>query len=172
MIDNMWYDDVCMWYISVILSLYELHCVMMIITSTNNIIIFIFNCYSIKFKFSIWFLSLGASKEQISSLYHLHHSDIDVDFVKDVFDETELLCLELTKQMTLDIIQVDKDLKLNIQKLLGSTAFVELVTVISAYNMVSRFLVALDIPIETDTLPTTIEVGIDDSKIGNDAVKD
>ena len=97
-------------------------------------------------------------------MYHLRHSDIDVDFVKDVFDETELLCLELTKQMTLDIIQVDKDLKLNIQKLLGSTAFVELVTVISAYNMVSRFLVALDIPIETDRLPTTIEVGIDDSK--------
>jgi len=160
----MWYDDVCMWYISVILSLYELHCVM--------IIIFIFNCYSTKFKFSIWFLSLGASKEQISSLYHLRHSDIDVDFVKDVFDETELLCLELTKQMTLDIIQVDKDLKLNIQKLLGSTAFVELVTVISAYNMVSRFLVALDIPIETDRLPTTIEVGNDDSKIGNDTVKD
>lgn len=105
-------------------------------------------------------------------MYHLRHSDIDVDFVKDVFDETELLCLELTKQMTLDIIQVDKDLKLNIQKLLGSTAFVELVTVISAYNMVSRFLIALDIPIETDTLPTTIEVAIDDSKIGNDAVKD
>ena len=97
-------------------------------------------------------------------MYHLRHSDIDVDFVKDVFDETELLCLELTKQMTLDIIQVDKDLKLNIQKLLGSTAFVELVTVISAYNMVSRFLVALDIPIEIDRLPTTIEVGIDDSK--------
>jgi hypothetical protein len=105
-------------------------------------------------------------------LYHLRHSDIDVGFVKDVFDETELLCLELTKQMTLDIIQVDKDLKLNIQKLLGSTAFVELVTVISAYNMVSRFLVALDIPIETDRLPTTIEVGNDDSKIGNDTVKD
>ena len=48
-------------------------------------------------------------------------------------------------------IQVDSELKMNIRKMLGSdTALVELITIISAYNMVSRFLVALDIQIEDD----------------------
>ena len=131
----------------------------------------------------MWLLSKGASKEQISSLHHLSHSEIDLGFNKEVFDEIELLCLELTKQMTLNIlIEVDKDLKMNIQKLLGTTAFVELVTVISAYNMVSRFLVVLDIPIEsnqhvlpiTTTMTTTmkatstpVEIKSEDSKIEN-----
>ncbi len=42
-------------------------------------------------------------------------------------------------------IQVDPALMKRLQEALGNTALVELVTVIAAYNMVSRFLIALDI---------------------------
>jgi alkylhydroperoxidase family enzyme len=42
-------------------------------------------------------------------------------------------------------IQVDSKLMKRLQAALGNTVLVELVTVIAAYNMVSRFLIALDI---------------------------
>ena len=42
-------------------------------------------------------------------------------------------------------ITVDPELMKRLQKALGSTDTVELVTVIAAYNMVSRFLIALDV---------------------------
>jgi alkylhydroperoxidase family enzyme len=51
---------------------------------------------------------------------------------------------ELTFQMTRNI-KVDPELMGRLQKALGSTDIVELVTVIAAYNMVSRFLIALDV---------------------------
>ncbi|NDB09315.1 MAG: carboxymuconolactone decarboxylase family protein, partial [Burkholderiaceae bacterium] len=52
--------------------------------------------------------------------------------------------LELTLQMT-RTIQVNSELMKRLQVALGNTVLVELVTVIAAYNMVSRFLIALDI---------------------------
>jgi alkylhydroperoxidase family enzyme len=42
-------------------------------------------------------------------------------------------------------IKVEPELMKRLQKELGSTDTVELVTVIAAYNMVSRFLIALDV---------------------------
>jgi len=92
---------------------------------------------------------VGATEEQVNNLQHISSTGI-IRGIKDVFNEIEQLCLELTIQMTFNI-QVNKDLKIKIQTLLGTTAFIELVTVISAYNMVSRFLVALDIPIESNS---------------------
>ena len=44
-----------------------------------------------------------------------------------------------------DSIKVDPELMKRLQKALGSRDTVELVTVIAAYNMVSRFLIALDV---------------------------
>jgi type II secretory pathway pseudopilin PulG len=51
---------------------------------------------------------------------------------------------DLTFQMTRNI-KVDPELMKRLQKSLGNTDAVELVTVIAAYNMVSRFLIALDV---------------------------
>ena len=42
-------------------------------------------------------------------------------------------------------IRVDPDLMKRLHTELGNTAVVELVSVIAAYNMVSRFLIALDV---------------------------
>ena len=42
-------------------------------------------------------------------------------------------------------VKVDPELMKRLQQELGSTDAVELVTVIAAYNMVSRFLIALDV---------------------------
>ena len=60
------------------------------------------------------------------------------------FSSLERDALELTLQMT-RAIQVDPALMKRLQEALGNTELVELVTVIAAYNMVSRFLIALDI---------------------------
>ena len=56
----------------------------------------------------------------------------------------ELDTVKLTLQMTRDIV-VDKVVIQDLQKAIGDTAVVELVSVIAAYNMVSRFLIALDV---------------------------
>jgi alkylhydroperoxidase family enzyme len=61
-----------------------------------------------------------------------------------LFTQTENDAADLTFQMTRNI-KVDSELMKRLQKELGSTDAVELVTVIAAYNMVSRFLIALDI---------------------------
>ena len=66
------------------------------------------------------------------------------NFPKDLFSSVENDAAELTFQMTRNI-KVDPDLMKRLQKALGSTDTVELVTVIAAYNMVSRFLIALDV---------------------------
>lgn len=89
---------------------------------------------------------VGATEQQILSLQSIN----TVEFNRSVFNDLEQLCLDLTIQITLHI-EVDAELKANLLKLLGTKGFVELVTVISAYNMVSRFLVALDIQIENSS---------------------
>ena len=77
---------------------------------------------------------------QVDALRRLGQKDFD----KDCFNPTENDALELTLQMTRQI-QVDPALMARLQKSLGNTILVELVTVIAAYNMVSRFLIALDV---------------------------
>lgn len=59
-------------------------------------------------------------------------------------DELDRLVCELIVQMTREI-EVHADVKRALQSKLGNQALVELVAVIGAYNMVSRFLVALDV---------------------------
>jgi alkylhydroperoxidase family enzyme len=86
------------------------------------------------------FLKAGGTQEQVDAMRHLGQEQ----FNSSCFNDLEKDALELTVQMTRDI-KVDPRLMERLQKGLGSTALVELVGVIASYNMVSRFLIALDI---------------------------
>jgi alkylhydroperoxidase family enzyme len=86
------------------------------------------------------FLKAGGTQVQVDAIRHLGGDKFDPT----PFSPLEQDALELTLQMTREI-QVDPTLMKRLQEALGNTALVELVTVIAAYNMVSRFLIALDI---------------------------
>ena len=86
------------------------------------------------------FLKAGGTQAQVDAMRHLGTSNFD----SAPFSPLERDALELTLQMT-RMIQVDSELMKRLQAALGNTVLVELVTVIAAYNMVSRFLIALDI---------------------------
>ena len=82
----------------------------------------------------------GGTEEQVQALRLIGQTH----FPRNIFSQVENDAADLTFQMTRNI-QVDPDLMRRLQKELGSTDTVELVTVIAAYNMVSRFLIALDV---------------------------
>ena len=62
----------------------------------------------------------------------------------DVFEPREALVLELTDAMTKDIVVPDA-LFARLEQAYDATGLVEIVATVAAYNMVSRFLVALNI---------------------------
>ncbi|MVW72826.1 carboxymuconolactone decarboxylase family protein [Bordetella sp. 15P40C-2] len=64
--------------------------------------------------------------------------------VPQVYTDLERLVLELTDRMTRDVT-VPAELMQQIQSHFGVTETVELVATVAAYNMVSRFLVALNV---------------------------
>jgi 4-carboxymuconolactone decarboxylase len=64
--------------------------------------------------------------------------------LSDVFDEREMLALRLTDAMTRDI-EVPDGLMTELQTRYEPGRLVELVATVAAYNMVSRFLVALNV---------------------------
>lgn len=64
--------------------------------------------------------------------------------IRDIFGEDEQLVLELTDRMTRDI-DVPDDLMERVRGRFDPRGIVELVATVAAYNMVSRFLVALNI---------------------------
>lgn len=87
------------------------------------------------------YLKAGGRAEQLDALRRLGRDD----WTAQEFDENEQAVLELTLAMTRDI-RVDRNtLERVMQVVDGHRQLVELVGVIAAYNMVSRFLVALDI---------------------------
>ena len=86
------------------------------------------------------FKKAGGTEEQVQALRLIGQSD----FPRNIFSSVENDAADLTFQMTRNI-QVDRDLMKRLQAALGSTDTVELVSVIAAYNMVSRFLIALDV---------------------------
>ncbi len=86
------------------------------------------------------FLKAGGTQAQVDAMRHLG----EVNFDRTQFNLVEQDALELTLQMTREI-EVDRALMKRLQEALGNTGLVELVTVIAAYNMVSRFLIAFDI---------------------------
>jgi alkylhydroperoxidase family enzyme len=86
------------------------------------------------------FRDAGGTEEQIEALRLLGQSS----FPKALFTSLEQDAAKLTVQMTRSI-KVDAELMRRLQAALGNTGVVELVSVIATYNMVSRFLIALDV---------------------------
>jgi alkylhydroperoxidase family enzyme len=86
------------------------------------------------------FIKAGGTEEQVQGLRLIGQAS----FPSGLFTQVENDAADLTFQMTRNI-QVDSELMKRLQKALGNTETVELVTVIAAYNMVSRFLIALDV---------------------------
>lgn len=66
----------------------------------------------------------------------------------DVFDSTELAVLRLTSEMTRNVKVSDATFAAVRSQLSDERQVVELVGVIATYNMVSRFLVALEVDLE------------------------
>ncbi|ELY3387586.1 carboxymuconolactone decarboxylase family protein [Cronobacter sakazakii] len=64
--------------------------------------------------------------------------------VSSLFNETETLLIRLTEQSTHGVV-VDEDIIDELKRRLGEKETVEAVATVAAYNMVSRFLVALAI---------------------------
>ena len=86
------------------------------------------------------FKKAGGTEEQVEGLRLIGKAE----FPKSLFSAVENDAADLTFQMTRNI-KVDPGLMKRLQTTLGSADTVELVTVIAAYNMVSRFLIALDV---------------------------
>jgi alkylhydroperoxidase family enzyme len=86
------------------------------------------------------FIKAGGTQAQVDALRLIGQAN----FPTELFSTLENDAIALTFQMTRNI-QVDSGLMKRLQIALGNTDTVELVTVIAAYNMVSRFLIALDV---------------------------
>ncbi len=63
---------------------------------------------------------------------------------REMFDDQEWMLITLTDQSTINV-NVDAAVIASLKNLFGETKTVEAVATVAAYNMVSRFLVALDI---------------------------
>ena len=86
------------------------------------------------------FVSAGGSEEQVLAMRGIGQRTMP----QGLFNALEQDAIELTIQMT-KAVEVDPNLMGRLQEALGSQRLVELVGVIATYNMVSRFLVALDV---------------------------
>ena len=84
------------------------------------------------------FLRAGGTEAQLAALRR------GIDAGGGPFDETERAVLRLTLEMTQEVSVRDATFAA-VRDLLGEQVTVELVGVVAAYNMVSRFLVALEI---------------------------
>jgi alkylhydroperoxidase family enzyme len=84
------------------------------------------------------FVAAGGTREQLEALRHPEVAR------QDVFDSGGAAALQLTIEMTRQVRVADATF-MAVRTALGEQATVELVAVIAAYNMVSRFLVALDV---------------------------
>ena len=85
-------------------------------------------------------IKAGGTQAQVNALRTLGSQVMP----EGLFTPLESDALELTIQMTKSI-EVDRSLMKRLQDQLGNTQLVELVGVIATYNMVSRFLVALQV---------------------------
>ncbi len=86
------------------------------------------------------FLAAGGTEAQLSALDTIDSAHLNTA----VFDRAEIATLALAREMSLNI-DVSPATREEIRALLPGEQVVELVGVIAAYNMVSRFLVALGI---------------------------
>lgn len=86
------------------------------------------------------YVTAGGSEEQAQALRNV----AEPSFNKLMFPELDQAVIELAREMTLRV-KVRDSLKEQLLALVGTRQTVELVGVVATYNMVSRFLVALDI---------------------------
>ena len=86
------------------------------------------------------FIKAGGTQAQVDALKNIASSPVP----SGLFSPLEEDAIELTIQMTRSI-KVDPKLMMRLKSILGDRQLVELVGVIATYNMVSRFLVALDV---------------------------
>lgn len=86
------------------------------------------------------FIKAGGTQSQVEALREIATHKV----APGLFSSLEEDAIELTIQMT-RTIKVDPDLMKRLKNNLGDQQLVELVGVIATYNMVSRFLVALDV---------------------------
>lgn len=86
------------------------------------------------------FLAAGGTRAQLDALRH----GLGADDGTGPFDEAERAVLRLTLEMTRDVSVQDSTVAA-VRAILGERGTVELVGVVAAYNMVSRFLAALAI---------------------------
>ncbi len=82
------------------------------------------------------YLNAGGTAEKAAALEPVS--------VSSLFNETETLLIRLTDQSTHGVV-VDEDIIDELKRRLGEKETVEAVATVAAYNMVSRFLVALAI---------------------------
>lgn len=92
------------------------------------------------------FLRAGGTREQVDALRTLNGKELPLA----AFDETGQAALRLAVEMTREVRVSDATFALVRAALRNDQLVVELVGVIAAYNMVSRFLVALDIEAEEE----------------------
>lgn len=85
------------------------------------------------------FLAAGGSQAQLDALRHLPAIDAEL------FNATERAALQLTVEMTRDVKVSDLTFAVARRALGNDQHLVELIGVIASYNMVSRFLVAVEI---------------------------
>lgn len=90
------------------------------------------------------FLQAGGSDVQLAALRRLPDTDVDTE----LFDATERAVIHLTVEMTRTVRVGDETFTLARAALASDQTMVEMIGVIAAYNMVSRFLVALEIETE------------------------
>jgi alkylhydroperoxidase family enzyme len=86
------------------------------------------------------FIQAGGSQSQVDAMRAIGQSPMP----SGLFNQIQEDAIELTIQMTRSV-DVDEILMLRLQAALGNTQLVELVGVIATYNMVSRFLIALQV---------------------------
>jgi alkylhydroperoxidase family enzyme len=97
-------------------------------------------------------IAAGGTPAQVQALRRIGEPDADFS----MFNEMERDAIALTLQMTRDIT-VDTRLMARLQHAIGNTQVVELVGVISAYKMVSRFLIALGVaPEDHPPIPQSV----------------
>lgn len=93
------------------------------------------------------FLDAGGTQQQLDALEHVlsARDGADDDLCVSLFNDAERATLALTREMTLHVKVSDACFARVQQALSDPQQQVELVGVIAAYNMVSRFLVALQV---------------------------
>ena len=87
------------------------------------------------------FLKAGGTQAQVDAMRDVAAAARNVN----LFDETERAALSLSLEMTRSVAVKDDTFARAVKALGNTQSVIELVAVIATYNMVSRFLVALDL---------------------------